>query len=116
SYNGTPVRWDPRRYDTAAMPFVVAVKQNFWAWRICGFDTGSGYLRVEVELPSAMPDGLRMISFEEGDVGPEAAHAELAELLSAMGHVLLDTPWRYTLTMSDGQRTAEFTGAFGGGA
>ena len=115
SYNGARIAWDSDHYDTAAMPFVVAIRQNFWAWRIQRFALGTGYLNIWMDLPSAMPDGVRMISFDSEDVSPDAAHAELVELLHAMGPVLLDVPWRYLLTVSDGERTQEYTGKFGGG-
>jgi hypothetical protein len=68
---------------------------------------------MRVELPSAMPDGMAMISFGNGDVAPSVAHAELVQLLDAMSRILLDDPWSYQLSMTDGQHTAEFTGQFG---
>jgi hypothetical protein len=113
SYNGATLSWDPERYDTAAMPFIVAIKQNFWSWRITSFETGTGNLNMRVELPSAMPDGMTMISFDNGDVAPSVAHAELVQLLDAMARILLDDPWSYQLSMTDGQHTAEFAGQFG---
>ena len=114
SYNGARIDWDSDHYDTAAMPFVVAIRQNFWSWRIPRFALGTGYLNIWMDLPSAMPDGARMISFDSDDVSPDEAHAELAALLRAMGPVLLDVPWTYSLTVSDGERAQAFTGAFGG--
>ncbi len=116
SYNGTPIVWDPDNYDTAAIPFVVAVKHQFWSWRVRRFEIGTGYVTVEVQLPSALPDGFSMISFDEGDTPPHAVHDEFAELLRALGGAMLDSPWTYTLIMSDRENRAEFTGQFGPGS
>lgn len=114
SYNGTPIEWDPEQFDTAAMPFIVAVRQHFWSWRITRFGVGTGVLEIDVALPSAMPDGATMISFDTGDVDPSDLVGEIGALLTAMGCYLLDQPWTYTLRTSDGTREEIFQGMFGG--
>ncbi len=113
SYNGVPILWDPRTYDTVAMPFIVAVKHNFWSWRITKFEVRGASLGIEVALPSVLSDGMSVISLQGGDVSPEDAHAELADLLIPMGAVLLDSPWDYRLGMTEGRRRAEFSGRIG---
>ena len=84
SYNGTPIEWDPEQFDTAAMPFIVAVRQHFWSWRITRFGVGTGVLEIDVALPSAMPDGATMISFDAGDVDPSDLVGEIGALLFLM--------------------------------
>ncbi|MYD92160.1 MAG: hypothetical protein F4Y02_00405 [Chloroflexi bacterium] len=113
SYNGAPIQWDPERYDTAAMPFIVAIRQHFWSWRITRFAAGTGLIEIDLGLPSVMPDGMTMIGFDPGDEPPEALLDELAELLQGMGRVLLDDPWTYRLQASDGTRSEVYEGVFG---
>ncbi len=113
-YNGTPIAWDPERRDTAAMPFVVAVRQHFWSWRITRFAAATGVLEIDVALPSAMPDAMTLVGFDDGDVHPSALIGELRALLDGMGRVLLDDPWTYRLRASDGARAEVFEGTFGG--
>ena len=114
SYNGTPIAWDADRYDTAAMPFIVAIKQNFWSWRIRGFAVRTGVLETEVELPSVAPDGATMISFDASDISPADASTEFGDIVQAMGQVLLDDPWRFQLTFSDGGHSHDFNWRAGG--
>ena len=113
SYNGTPILWDPETYDTAAMPFIVAVQHGFWSWRITRFEVGEAFLGIEIYLPSVLPDGISVISLDNGDMSPETAHAELADLISTLGAALLDLPWKYRLGMTEGQRRTEFAGCIG---
>ncbi|MDE2869815.1 MAG: hypothetical protein OXR64_09045 [Chloroflexota bacterium] len=113
-YNGAPIEWDPERYDTAAMPFIVAIRQHFWSWRITRFAAATGLIEIDLGLPSVMPDGMTMIGFDPGDEPPAALLDELAELLQGMGRVMLDDPWTYRLQASDGARTEVFEGVFGG--
>ncbi len=114
AYNGTPIAWDPERYDTAAMPFIVAIKQHFWSWRIRRFAVRIGVLDVEVDLPSVAPDGMTMISFEAGDATPADVSHDFERLVHALGGVLLDHPWRFRVIFSDGNRTEEFNWRVGG--
>ncbi len=114
AYNGTPIAWDPERYDTEAMPFIVAIKQHFWSWRIRRFAVRTGVLDVEVALPSVASDGLTMISFEAGDAAPADVSHEFGEIVRAMGDVLLDHPWRFRLIFADGSRSDEFNWRAGG--
>ena len=114
SYNGTPIERDPEQFDTAAMPFIVAVRQHFWSWRITRFGVGTSVLEIDVALPSAMPDGATMISFDTGDVDPSDLVGEIGSLLAAMGSYLLDQPWTYTLRTADGTREEIVQGMFGG--
>ena len=114
SYNGAPIQWDPERFDTAAMPFIVAIRQHFWSWRITRFAAATGLLEVDLALPSVMPDGMTMIGFDPGDAPPTALLDEFAELLANMGRVMLDSAWTYRLQASDGLRTEVFEGMFGG--
>ena len=114
AYNGTPIDWDPERYDTAAMPFIVAIKQHFWSWRIRRFAVRIGVLDVEVDLPSVAPDGMTMIAFEAGDATPADVSRDFEQLVRALGGVLLDQPWRFRLIFADGDRTEEFNVRAGG--
>ena len=114
SYNGAPIQWDPERYDTAAMPFIVAIRQHFWSWRITRFAAATGLLEVDLALPSVMPDGMTMIGFDPGDEPPAALLDEFVQLLGDMGRVMLDNAWTYRLQASDGARTEVFEGKFGG--
>ncbi len=114
AYNGTPIAWDPERYDTAAMPFIVAIKQHFWSWRIRRFAVRTGVLEVEVDLPSVAPDGLTMIAFEAGDATPADVSQDFEKVVLAIGGVLLDHVWRFRLIFSDGNRTDEFNWRVGG--
>lgn len=116
SYNGAPIQWDPERYDTAAMPFIVAIRQHFWSWRITRFAAATGLIEVDLALPSAMPDGFTMIGFDSGDEPPEALLDEFAALLRGMGRVMLDDPWTFRLLASDGVKSELYEGAFGGSA
>ena len=116
SYNGAPIHWDPERYDTAAMPFIVAIRQHFWSWRITRFAAATGLIEVDLALPSVMPDGMTMIGFDPGDEPPAALLDEFADLLRGMGRVMLDDPWTYRVQATDGARTEQFEGAFGGPA
>ncbi len=113
SYNGAPIQWDPERYDTAAMPFIVAIRQHFWSWRITRFAAATGLLEVDLALPSVLPDGMTMIGFDPGDAPPTDLLDEFAELLGDMGRVMLDSAWTYRLQASDGLRTEVFEGEFG---
>ena len=113
SYNGAPIQWDPERYDTAAMPFIVAIRQHFWSWRITRFAAATGVIEIDLGLPSVMPDGMTMIGFDPGDEPPEALLDELTELLQGMGRVMLDDPWTYRLQASDGTRSEVYEGVFG---
>ena len=114
SYNGAPIQWDPERYDTAAMPFIVSIRQHFWSWRITRFAAATGLLEVDLALPSVMPDGMTMIGFDPGDEPPAALLDEFVQLLGDMGRVMLDNAWTYRLQASDGARTEVFEGTFGG--
>lgn len=114
SYNGTVISWDPERYDTAAMPFIVAIKQNFWSWRIRRFTVRTGVLSTDVDLPSVAPDGTTMITFEEGQAFSSATSEEFGEIVQAMGQLLLDDTWQFRLTFSDGERDEEFDWHAGG--
>ncbi|MCY3782519.1 MAG: hypothetical protein OXG79_01895 [Chloroflexi bacterium] len=114
AYNGTPIAWDPERYDTAAMPFIVAIKQHFWSWRIRQFAVRTGVLEVEVDVPSVAPDGMTMIAFEAGDATPADVSQEFQRVVEAIGGVLLDHVWRFRLVFSDGNRTEEFNWRVGG--
>ena len=114
SYNGVPIRWDPDRYDTAAMPFIVAIRQHFWSWRIARFAAATGLIEIDLALPSVMPDGMTMIGFDPGDERPAALLDEFTTLLEGMGRVMLDNPWTYRLQASDGARAEVFEGVFGG--
>ena len=96
------------------MPFLVAIRQHFWSWRLTRFAVATGLIELDLGLPSVMPDGMTMIGFDPGDEPPEALLDELAELLAGMGRVMLDDPWTYRLRASDGVRTEEFEGVFGG--
>ena len=116
SYNGVSIEWDAERYDTAAMPFIVAIRQHFWSWRIMRFAAATGLLEVDLGLPSVMPDGMTMIGFDPGDQPPEALLDEFAELLQGMGRVMLDDPWTYRLQASDDVKTEVYEGVFGGSA
>ena len=116
SYNGSPIQWDPEKYDTAAMPFIVAIRQHFWSWRITRFAAATGRIEVDMALPSVMPDGFTMIGFDPGDEPPEALLDEFVELLRGMGGVMLDDPWTYRLQASDGVKTEVYEGVFGGSA
>ena len=113
-YNGVPIQWDPERYDTAAMPFIVAIRQHFWSWRITRFAAATGLIEIDLGLPSVMPDGMTMIGFYPGDEPPETLLDELAELLQGMGRVMLDDPWTFRLQASDGSKTEVHEGVFGG--
>ena len=114
SYNGAPIQWDPDRYDTAAMPFIVAIRQHFWSWRIARFAAATGSIEIDLALPSVMPDGMTMIGFDPGDERPAALLDEFTTLLEGMGRVMLDNPWTYRLQASDGVRAEVFEGVFGG--
>lgn len=114
SYNGVPIEWDAERFDTAAMPFIVGIRQHFWSWRITRFAVATGLIEIDLGLPSVMPDGMTMIGFDPGDESPAALLDELADLLSSMGRVMLDDPWTYRLQASDGARSEVFEGEFGG--
>ncbi len=114
AYNGTPISWDPERYDTAAMPFIVAIKQHFWSWRIRRFAVRTGVLEVEVTLPSVAPDGSTMISFDAGDTAPADVSEDFENLVRAIGGVLLDHPWRFRLIFADGNRHDEYNWRVGG--
>ena len=114
SYNGTPIEWDPDQFDTAAMPFIVAIRQHFWSWRITKFHAGTGCLAVDVAIPSVMPDGFTMIGYDDGDVAPGTLVEEFESLLQAMGSTLLDSPWTYHRQMQGGSQNKMFEGAFGG--
>ena len=114
SYNGAPIQWDPDRYDTAAMPFIVAIRQHFWSWRIARFAAATGSIEIDLALPSVMPDGMTMIGFDPGDERPAALLDEFTTLLEGMGRVMLDSPWTYRLQASDGVRAEVFEGVFGG--
>ena len=114
SYNGTPIVWDPERYDTVAMPFIVAIKQNFWSWRIRAFTVCTGALNTDVQLPSVAPDGMTMIAFDGSEAGPAVVSEEFVTVVRAMGSVLLDKPWRFRLLFSDGDRSEEFNWNIGG--
>lgn len=114
SYNGTVIAWDPDRYDTAVMPFIVAIKQNFWSWRIRRFTVRTGLLSTDVDLPSVASDGTSMITFEEGQASPSAASEEFGGIVQAMGQWLLDDTWQFRLTFSDGERDQDFDWHAGG--
>ena len=114
SYNSTPIEWDPDQFDTAAMPFIVAIRQHFWSWRITKFHAGTGSLTVDVAIPSAMPDGFTMIGYDAGDVPPRTLVGEFESLLQAMGSILLDSPWTYRLQIQSGSEPELFEGTFGG--
>jgi len=114
SYNGVPIEWDSERYDTAAMPFIVAIRQHFWSWRITRVAAATGLIEVDLALPSVMPDGFTMIGFDPGDEPPEALLGEFSELLQGMGRVMLDDAWTYRLQASDGLKTEHYEGVFGG--
>ncbi len=114
SYNGVPIEWDAERFDTAAMPFIVAIRQHFWSWRITRFAAATGVIEIDLGLPSVLPDGLTMIGFDPGDESPAALIDEFADLLSNMGRVMLDDSWTYRLRATDGARTDVFEGEFGG--
>ncbi len=96
------------------MPFIVAIRQHFWSWRITKFYAGTGSLTVDVAIPSAMPDGFTMIGYDAGDVPPHTLVGEFESLLQAMGSILLDSPWTYRLQIHSSSEPELFEGAFGG--
>ena len=96
------------------MPFIVAIRQHFWSWRITKFHAGTGSLTVDVAIPSAMPDGFTMIGYDAGDVPPHTLVGEFESLLQAMGSILLDSLWTYRLQIQNSSESELFDGTFGG--